>query len=306
MTTRLTQALEGEDLQDATRERVLIDARQLEEWYIGTYGHGLDPDDVALTSMDLAEFRGWLLRRGCQPSTLQRKFASIRSVLKLLAPQVLTTVRMPKLPKPSKPAPSGFTRTERLAIFRAADKLSPRDRAIVYLAMWTAGRSSSIAEAKLSNVDLRPRSGSITYDVTKGGPGRSYSVPLNVEARTALEAWIAVRPPVQHDHLFTAERYPFDPITRWTMHDIWHRRLAKHLPKELAGRLKGLHDARHALARMLVDGHSGPNGQPVPLSDAAAILNHSSVATTANIYCRPSERDLRGHLERAVGEEPED
>jgi len=291
---RLREKLAGEDLIDASRQRYVIDCRQLEQWYEGTYGMGLDPDDIALTSMDLAEYRGWLLQHN-QPGTVIRKFASIRGLLKLLAPVVLTTIRMPKLPPVNKPAPSGFTRKERLAIFRAAAKLGTRDNAIIHLAMWTGCRASSLANAKLSNVDLNRRSGSITYDVAKGGPGRAYSVPLNVEARDALAAWIKVRPPVQHDFLFTGEKYPFQPITRWTVHDVWHRRLAKHLPKELAAKLKGIHQARHALGRLLAE-------QGVPIPDIAGVLNHSSLASVG-VYTKPSERDLRRHLEQAAGED---
>jgi len=296
---RLREKLAETDTMASSQERVLIDARQLEQWYQGTYGSGIDPDDVALTSVDLAEYRSWLLKT-CQPSTLVRKFGSLRSALKLLAPAVLTTIRMPKLPPSNKPAPSGFTKKERLAIFRAAGKLSVRDRAIIYLAMWTGARASSIAHAKLSNVDIKSRSGSITYDVVKGGEGRSYSVPLNIEAREALSAWIKLRPPVAHDYLFTSEKYPFEPITRWTLHDIWHRRLARFVPDDLRSQLKGIHQARHALAKMLV------SELGVPLSDCASILFHSSVATTAQIYCRPSERDLRNHLDRAAGEDGEE
>jgi integrase/recombinase XerC len=292
---KLKEKLGEEDLVEASRQRVLIDCRQWEEWYRGTYGQGINPDDVSLTSVDLAEYRTFLLRT-CQASTVQRKFASLRKCLLLLAPSVLTSVRMPKLPQPSKPAPSGFSRTERLAILRAAGKLSVRDRAIVLLATMTGARASSIAGVKLSNVDLKARSGSITYDVVKGGVGRTYGVPLNAEVREALAAWVKERPPVQHDLLFTADRFPYEGITRWTVHDIWHRRLARHLPKDLAEKLKGPHQARHGLARLLLD-------QGVPLPDVSAILNHSSVATTANVYCRPSEADLRKHLNGVIGEE---
>jgi len=175
-----------------------------------------------------------------------------------------------------------------------------RDRAICATAIWTGARVSSIAGLKLSNVKLGARSGSVTFDVVKGGRGgRTVTVPANVELREALAEWIQRRPPVRHDYLFTSEKYPFDPITRWTVHDIWHRRLAKHLPQELAEKIRGPHQARHALARLLLE-------QGVPLPDVAAILGHVSVATTANSYLSPSERDLRGHLERAVGEEPEE
>jgi integrase len=293
---KLKEALAQEDLVEASRQRVLIDARQWEEWYEGTYGTGINPEDVSLTSVDLAEYRSFLLRT-CQASTVQRKFASIRKCLLLLAPSILTSIRMPKLPQPSKPAPSGFTRTERLAILRAAGKLSVRDRAIVLLATMTGARASSIAGAKLSNLDIKSRSGSIGYDVVKGS--RTYSVPLNSESREALAAWVKQRPPVQHDHLFTSERYPYEGITRWSIHDVWHRRLARHLPKDLGEKLKGPHQARHGLARLLLD-------QGTPLPDVAAILNHSSVATTANVYMRPSERDLRKHLNGIVGEEEEE
>jgi integrase len=277
---------------------VVLDCSQLNEWYQGTYGNGIDPADIALTSVDLAEYRTWLLRH-CQASTAVRKFASIRAMLKLLAPAVLTSVRMPRIAVTKAPSPSGFTRKERLAIARGIAKLSVRDRAICTVALWTGARASSIAAVKLSNVDVRPRSGSVTFDVLKGAVGRTITVPANAELREALAAWIRERPPVHHDFLFTGERYPFDPITRWTVHDVWHRRLARQLPKELAEKMRGPHQARHALARLLLD-------QGVPLPDVAAILGHSSVATTANIYMRPSEADLRRHLDRAIGEEGED
>lgn len=296
--SKLREKLGETDTMSSSRERVIIDAKQLERWYEGTYGSGIDPDDVALTSVDLAEYRSSLLKT-CQPSTVIRKFGSLRSALKLLAPAVLTSIRMPKLPRSQKPAPSGFSRKERLAIFRAAGRLTVRDRAIISTLMWTGGRSSSIAAVKLSNVDIKSRSGSITFDVAKGGEGKRYTIPLNIEARDALADWIKQRPPVGHDFLFTSEKYPFEPVTRWTIHDVWHRRLAKHLPKELQEKLRGPHQARHGLARLLLD-------QGVPLPDVAAILNHSTVATTANIYCRPSEKDLRQALERAAGEDGED
>lgn len=295
---KLSEKLAEQDLAEGSGQRILIDCKQMELWYEGTYGHGLNPDDLGLTSIDLAEFKTWLLQKQkCQPNTAQRKFASLRAMLKLMAPTLLTSLRFPKLPQTNQMAPSGFTKNERLAIFRAAAKLNPRDKALIYLAMWTGGRASSLAAVKLSNVDIKARSGWVRFDVAKGG--KPYLLPLNAEAREALAEWIAQRPPVKHDFLFVSEKYPFEAITRWTLHDIWHRRLAKHLPAELAKRLKGLHQARHGLARLLIE-------QGVPLPDVAAILNHSSVATTANIYCRPSQRDLQNALERAVGEEDEE
>lgn len=294
---RLRAALAAEDLAEGTRDRVVVDLQTYERWHLETAGQPLDPDDLAITSVDLAEFRSHLLRKW-QPGSVTRCFASLRKALRLLAPALLVSLRMPKIPQPAKPAPSGFTKNERLALLRAANRLGTRDRAIVILAMMTGARASSIANAKLSKVEINRRSGSIEYDVTKGN--RSYSVPLNAEARDALAAWLKQRPPVAEDWLFVADRYPFGQLTRWTIHDIFHRRLTKFLPADLAKRIKGGHMVgRHGLARLLLE-------QGVPLPDVAAILNHSSVATTANIYCRPSEQDLRRHLEQAAGEDVEE
>jgi len=296
---RLREELARDDLMESSRQRVLIDVRGYCDWHRGTYGEDLDPDDVRVSSMDLAEFRTHVLRT-CQPNTVARKLGSIRKALSLLAPAVLAGLRMPKLPESPKPSPSGWTRKEWLAIYRAADRLSPRDRAIIYLCCGTGARASSMAAVKTENADLRPRSGSVTYDVVKGGPGRRYSVPLSAPVREALAAYLAVRKPTAHDFLFHSEKWPWGPITRWTVHDIVHRRLTKHLPREVAEKVKGPHGlGRHGLARLLIQ-------QGVPLPDVAAILSHTSVATTANIYMRPSESDLRRHLDRAVGEEPEE
>ena len=114
---------------------------------------------------------------------------------------------------------------------------------------------------------LGARSGSVTFDVVKGGRGgRTVTVPANVELREALADWIKIRPPVKHDLLFTSERWPYQGITRWSCHHVWHRRLAKHLPKDLADRAAWTASRPgNALARLLLD-------QGVPLPDVAAIL----------------------------------
>jgi integrase/recombinase XerC len=289
----LREKLAERDFAEGTRQRLLMDTRQFCEWYRGTYGETPNPDDLALNNADLNDYKGFLLRR-CQANTTERKLASLRATLKLVAIDVLARLRFPRVPQSPKPAPSGFSRKERLAIFRAADRLSVRDRAIVYLAMWTGARSSSIADAKLSNVEVKARSGSITYDSVKGKHS-SYTVPLNAEARDALAAWIGVRPPVQHDFVFVSEKYPFERLSRWALHSIWHRKLARFVPAELRAKLRGLHQCRHSLARMLV-AEMGVN-----LPDVMQIFNWSSPSSVMS-YTRASEADLRKHLDRAVGE----
>jgi integrase len=304
---RLRPALEADDLAPGTITRTLIDARQFEEWLAGTAGSGIDPDDVQVTAIDLAEFRGWLQRQQMTAGTIQRKFASIRKSLILVAPEVALKVRWPKLPTESRPSPSGFTTNQRRALMRAIDRTDVRSRAILTLLVNTGARGSTIAAAKLSKVRLRERSGEIEFDVSKGGThhtGRTYTVPLNAEARDALRQWIAVRPPVEHDFLFTSERFPFPPISRGVVWSLW-KALAAFLPRDFP--LGGPHKARHDLARRLLTGDGGLR-PPTPIQDVARILGHAGndPRVTAGVYGAPSEEDLRQSLDAIIGEESEE
>ena len=300
---RLKEALEADDLAPNTVELTARQARQFEEWYLETVGHGIDPDDVQAVAVDLQDYRGHLQRKGTTPGSVQRHFASVRKALLLIAPEVAVKLRWPKLPTQAPSSPSGFTRNERNAIIRAAEQLSPRDEAIIKLLLFTGARAGTVAAAKLSKVTLKERSGEIGYDSGKGRV-QTYAVPLNAEVRDALRRWMAVRPPVEHDHLFTSERFPHPPISRAVIWRTWHERMRKHLPKGIAEKIKGPHQARHDLCRRLLSGDEGRHA-PVPAADVAAIAGHADARVTVSIYSRPSEDDMRRALDRIVGEEDE-
>ena len=217
----------------------------------------------------------------------------------LIDPKLGLDLDWPKLPTEQRTSPSGFSRNERHSILRAAEQLSPRDEAIVKTLIYTGPRASSLAEAKLSNVTINERSGEILYDVTK--TDRSYSVPLNAEVRRALSAWIDERPPVDHDYLFCAERFPHRPISRHVVYDIWHNRMRRLLPQPLAERIAGPHQARHDFGRRLLSGSEGRHA-PVPVADAAALLGHAEPRITVSTYSQPSEEDLRRAVDRLVGD----
>ena len=297
---KLEAELNNDDLADSTIERTLIDARQFEEWFKGTNGVQLDPDDVQIVSVDLREYRGWLQQQDMTPGTIRRKFASIRKSLMLIDPKLALGLEWPKLPQQQQTSPSGFSRNERHSILRAAEQLSTRDEAIVKTLLYTGPRASSLAEAKLSNVVINSRSGEITYDVTK--TNREYSVPLNAEVRRALSAWIDERPPVDHGFLFCAERFPHRPISRHVVYNVWHERMRRRLPQPLADLIQGPHQARHDLARRLLSGSEGRHA-PVPAADAAAVLGMADPRVLVSTYSRPSEEDKRRALDRLVGDE---
>ena len=229
------------------------------------------------------------------PATLHRKMASLRKMVLLLAPALMGELRWPKLPRVNHLSPDAFTRKEINALLRGASRLSSRDNAIINLAVWTGARVASLAAAKLSNLEINPRSGSIRYDVTKGDA--PYAVPLNSEARAALSKWLEERPAAGHDFIFCAERWPFRPLSPWAVYSVWKKRLARSVPEELAKRLKGTHQARHSLARLALE-------QGASLPQVSALLNHRSLAVTS-WYLSPSSRELASTLSRLVGDEEE-
>lgn len=294
----LRRRLHDHDLAPGTIERCEIDAAQFAQWYEETTGQGFDT--ALVVSIDLAEWLGHLKRRGLKPSSQIRKFASLRTVFRILAPERLEQVRFPRMPKQSIGSPSGFTRCERNSILRACERLHIRDHALVKTLLFTAGRASSVADLRLGDVHLGPRSGHIAYH---GKNDRHYEVPTNVELRQALSAYLEWRPETDHDLFFVGLRQPHSPISRKCLHGVW-RELRRYVPEELAARIKGPHQARHDLARRLLSGDEGTKA-PTPLADVAAILGHANAdpRITAGIYARPSREALARALDRIVGDE---
>ena len=295
---RLAELLEEEDLAPGTIEITLTACRQFEEFMLGTTGEPINPDDVRIVAVDVAEWRSHMTRQGLKPGSIQRKMMGLRLGLKLLCPTLVASLRWPKVRQEQLTCPSGFTRSERNSILRACDQMSPRDAAIIKLLLFTGARASSVATARLSGLHVSVRSGSITY---LGKGSKTYQVPLNVEAREALKAYLDERPEAGHDFVFCAERAPHEPISRGVVWTTWQS-LKRHVPAALSEKLRGPHQARHDLCRRLLSGDEGTK-TPVALADAAAIMAHSDVRVTASIYSRPSKESLAKALERIVGED---
>lgn len=300
---RLRAALDADDLAPGTVQRTLIDATQFEVWLAGTTGQGIDPDNVQVASIDLQEWRGWLQRQNLSPGTVQRKFASLRKAFMLLSPEVALELRWPKLPQQQATAPSGFSRTERNAILRAVDRLSPRDAAIVATLLHVACRAGSLVNLRIDDLVIGERSGQATFRHAKND--RTYVCPLNSEARAYLRRWLEVRPPVSHGHVFCSERFPHGPISRQVVWEVWHQRLRALLPKAVADKIRGPHQARHDVARRLLSGDEGQYA-PAPASDVAAILGHADPRICVAIYSKPSAESMRRAVGRLAGDDEGD
>ena len=146
----------------------------------------------------------------------------------------------------------------------------------------TGLRVREVVSLQLEDVHLAERRGSVY--VREGKGGKSRSVPLNAEAREALNDYLAVRPAGAGERLFLGQRGP-----------IGSRQVQRLLKKyaQQAGldeKVLTAHALRHTFGKNLVDAG-------VSLDRVATLLGHANLNTTA-IYTTPSKSDLANAVER--------
>ncbi|HLZ21772.1 MAG TPA: tyrosine-type recombinase/integrase [Ktedonobacterales bacterium] len=241
---------------------------------------------AAVTPTDLRDYRTYLIQEECRtPATVNRRLAALRKFFTWAK----ATARIQDLPtdavkgvEASPRAPKALEKREMDRLIRAVEKeQKKRDLAIVLTLRHTGLRVSELCALRLGDVELGERKGSVTVRAGKGSKYRV--VPLNLDARKAIQDYLAVRPAVPDDHLFIGQR---------------HQGLSPQAVENLVtkyARLAGLadvtpHTLRHSFGKGLLD--SG-----VDLVAVAALLGHSRLETTA-MYTHPSARDLEHAVQR--------
>lgn len=104
-----------------------------------------------------------------------------------------------------RPAPKWLDKRGQYALLRAVqEKGRKRDIALITLMLQTGLRGSEVSDLKVSDVRISPRKGSVT---PRGGKGNKFrTVPLNVDVRKALQAYLGERPEVDGGYLFVGQR----------------------------------------------------------------------------------------------------
>ncbi len=118
----------------------------------------------------------------------------------------------------------------------------------------------------------------------RSGKGNNHRiVPLNNDARKAINEYLDVRPKIADDHLFIGQRG--EPLRPQGV-----ELLVKQYAKQAGLEDVTPHVLRHSFARQALD--SGTD-----LVTVASVLGHQRLETTA-IYTKLSERDLEKAVER--------
>ena len=124
-----------------------------------------------------------------------------------------------------------------------------------------------------------------------GKGNKQRTVPLNVDARSALSAWLEIRPEMfENNFVFVAlESNSQGPLSSRTIQRIVQRYGEDAQLPDLTP-----HILRHTFAKNLLN--SG-----VTLEKVASLLGHSSLDTT-RIYVTPSLQDLEQAVSRIESE----
>jgi integrase/recombinase XerC len=248
-----------------------------------------------VTPLDIRDYRQYLQTvRRLKAATVNRKLAAISMWLDwALDTGLLLDVNPAKNVRgvrASRPTVKWLSRQDEGKILRVlerdlnaartdpARRKALRNRALVVLILNTGLRASEALSLRLDDVEINARSGRVLVRSGKGNKERS--VPLNKNARQALQNWLDVRP-TGTPYVFTSQKG-----------GQWSSAGARATLQEIA-RVAGvdahLHTLRHTFAKRLVDAG-------VSLEKVAALLGHSRLDTT-RIYTTPGESDL----ESAVG-----
>jgi integrase/recombinase XerC len=235
--------------------------------------------------MDLTSFKGYLRRDRQQAvATVNRCLVSIRTYLGWLVDQGKLEVNPGKVVKELRKqntVPKGLERSQVRKLLREIDlRQDIRSKGIFSMFLHTGCRVSDLVQVELQDLMICDRSGSVIFRNGKGSKERQ--VPLTIECRKALQAYLSVRPPVRSNKLFIGER--------GALTDVGVRNLCNKYSC-ICGIKIHPHLLRHSFALQFL---KDTNNDLVAL---AQILGHENLNTT-KLYCQRNGSDLAEIAER--------
>jgi integrase/recombinase XerC len=247
-------------------------------WFRDTAGEAFSA--AAVTPTDLRDYRSYLLtHKRASPATVNRHLAALKRFFRFahamgwIGEDPTTAV---KGVQQVQVAPKALSKREVDKLLRAAERYgSKRDVAILATLRHTGLRVGELTALRLADVAIGERTGELVVRSGKGGKYRV--VPLNLDARRAIAAYVEVRPKVVDDHLVVGQRG-----TGLTV------RAVEKLVEKYA-RLAGLPDVSPHVLRHTFGKHALEAG--VDLVTVSRLLGHERLETTA-IYTTPSAADL--------------
>jgi integrase/recombinase XerC len=290
--------LESQDFAFLTIRGYSTDLAHFSQWFLQTNGEALSPERI--TPTDIKAYKQHLLVvERYKANTVNRRLAAISAYIKWAreAGKIFNDpTENVKLVKSVQDAPKWLDKNEQYALQRAIERdlqisklrypkrwiTRRRDASLALFLLHTGLRLTELTALRLEDVHLSERKGNMLIQNGKGGKQRN--VPLNAEARKALQEWLTVRPKNKSPYVWVAVESESQGLSGRAVQRILKRYAEESGLDEITP-----HVCRHTFAKNLVN-------QGVGLEKVAMLLGHSSLNTT-RLYITPDERDL----ENAVG-----
>src|SRR4051812_30589672 len=200
---RFLQDLQRQETSPRTRSSYRLDLLHFASRFARTVGEAFSPE--AVTPTDIRDYRSHLINvEKRQPATVNRRLAALRRFFQWAK----ATGLVKELPTDDVKGVASSPRAPHWLDKRDVDRLiriverhgNTRDLAIVLVLRHTGIRVSELSALMLGDVEASERKGTLTV---RSGKGSKFRVlPLNVDARRAIPAYLKVRPTVSTDRLF--------------------------------------------------------------------------------------------------------
>ena len=272
-----------------TRVAYRTDVGQFARW---ASARGVEPTRVGVP--DLRRYLAGLSEQGNAPSTIARKLAAIRALLRVqveLGHRRENPAELLSSPKRPRKLPRVLKQDEVVTLLDripAATPLELRDRALFELAYASGLRAEELVTLDVDSIDFD------TEAIRVEGKGdKTRIVPVGEHALGALERYLAAGRPALDHHDAPAllvsksgRRLSTSDIRRRLR--IWARRAAAGAPALIDAHP---HALRHSFATHLLEGGAD-------LRAIQELLGHATISTT-QVYTRVESRRLRSAYARA-------
>lgn len=242
---------------------------------------------IDVLEVDLLAYREHLEKKQIAPDTLHGYIRAIRRLFKwlhrreVLPVNLAEDIHLPKLPKRGR---KGVSDANAAKIIQAAKEHSPRDYALILFLASSSSRRRGVVELKLSHTNFDAPEPECRRVVLFEKGDKERPVFIDDETKSALIAWLKIRP-AGSDYVFTTPQgKPLKPAAVSEIIDRYKSRLG------LSGPCSP-HQWRHRWFRKHLQ-------NKMPLTIAAQIGGHSSTDITYKFYGQFATNELQEAYDR--------